>query len=137
MVEYDEVWCAMDVEVPEHHSLAAALDKAGNMNIKTALSNPCFEFWYLLHFEQTGRQFQGCARVVARLSKHVGDYEKGMDWFQRVYPSTATAAARARNLFLQQWQSEDDPRCCNPCTQVHELVEHLHAIVDAPLPDGS
>lgn len=138
LVEFDEVWCVMDVEVPEHSSLAEALDKARNLpKTGVALSNPCFEFWFLLHFEQTGSALQGCARVIRRLKNHIGTYEKGEECFETLYPRTTTATTRAKNLFLQQWQDEDDPRRCNPCTQVHDLVERLHAIVDASLPSES
>jgi len=135
LVEYDEVWCVMDVEVPEHPSLAEAVDKARKLpKTKVTLSNPCFEFWYLLHFERTGRQFQGCASVIHRLKNHLPDYEKGDECFEKLYHRTGTAVTRASNLFLQQWQNEGNPRRCNPCTQVHELVERLHAIVGASLP---
>jgi hypothetical protein len=46
---YDEYWCVFDVD--EHPHLDRALELAGTSGISVALSNPCIELWFLLHFE--------------------------------------------------------------------------------------
>jgi hypothetical protein len=46
---YDEYWCVFDVD--EHPRLRQALELAARSGISVALSNPCIELWFLLHFQ--------------------------------------------------------------------------------------
>src|SRR5277367_1637370 len=48
-LRYDSVWCVFDVD--EHPFLAEAQQKADANGVKVAVSNPCFELWALLHFQ--------------------------------------------------------------------------------------
>jgi len=130
LTEFDEIWCVVDIEVPEHKSLGRAIDKAHQLHrVELILSNPCFEFWYLLHFAKTGTLLHGCADVLRELKKHLPRYEKGDDHFQTLDPKTDVAIRNAKSLFAQQWQHEEDLRRCNPCTEVYKLVERLREIV--------
>ena len=47
--DFDEIWCVFDVD--EHPNLAQALNEARQSDISVALSNPCFELWLILHYE--------------------------------------------------------------------------------------
>jgi hypothetical protein len=50
--EIDEFWCVFDVEWPKNHpDLTRAQELARNNNIRLAVSNPCFELWLILHFQ--------------------------------------------------------------------------------------
>jgi hypothetical protein len=50
--EVDECWCVFDVEWPQQHpNLATAIRLAEENGIRLAISNPCFELWLILHFE--------------------------------------------------------------------------------------
>ena len=50
--DYDEFWCVFDVESPsEHPNLVQAINLAEENGIRVAISNPCFEFWLILHYE--------------------------------------------------------------------------------------
>ncbi|HEX6360636.1 MAG TPA: RloB family protein [Actinophytocola sp.] len=51
--EVDECWCVFDVEWPKHHpNLDEAVRLAQEHGIRLAISNPCFELWLILHFEE-------------------------------------------------------------------------------------
>ena len=51
--EIDEIWCVFDVEWPTNHpKLDKALQLAHSHGIRIAVSNPCFEYWLILHFKQ-------------------------------------------------------------------------------------
>lgn len=51
--EIDEVWCLFDVEWPQNHpKLHEARTRAKARNVNLAISNPCFELWLVLHFEE-------------------------------------------------------------------------------------
>ncbi len=47
--KYDEVWCVFDID--EHPLIPEAKDQASANGIELAISNPCFELWALLHFQ--------------------------------------------------------------------------------------
>ena len=83
---YEEVLCVVDRD--GHPNFAQALDisrrsPAGGKQIQFLVSDPCFEYWILLHFEYTSRPYVAgggvsrgalCLRDVKR---HFPDYEKG------------------------------------------------------------
>ena len=45
--EFDEIWCVFDVDA--HPDLKSAVSEARDAGIWTAVSNPCFELWLVLH----------------------------------------------------------------------------------------
>ena len=79
-------WCVIDADVdyntPGNHiirnkQIKEALKEAGKV-IKIALSNPCFELWFLLHYIYTTSQMRNYSDVEKELSKQKGfeKYEK-------------------------------------------------------------
>src|SRR5699024_5788324 len=52
-------------------------------NVVVIVNNPCLEFWFLLHFENTSRFFNDCTSVSRRLSTHLSDYEKTRRYFTK------------------------------------------------------
>ncbi len=126
LVKYDEVWCIIDVEAPQPHtSLAAAIDKAKARKLKVALSNPCFEYWYILHFERTSAQMNGNKKAMKRLKQNYPKYKKNDPaFFEVVYPRTEAAIKNSKGV-LKEKHYDDDLRECNPSTHVHLIVERL------------
>jgi hypothetical protein len=47
--DYDEVWCVFDID--EHPFVPETKRQARDNEISTAISNPCFELWIRLHFQ--------------------------------------------------------------------------------------
>ena len=39
-------------------------------------NNPCFEIWFLLHYEYSSREYNSCNQLISKLKKHIPDYEK-------------------------------------------------------------
>lgn len=46
---HDEIWCVFDID--EHPNIPDAIQKAEAHGIQLAISNPCIELWFILHFE--------------------------------------------------------------------------------------
>ncbi|MBK7322562.1 MAG: RloB domain-containing protein [Candidatus Microthrix sp.] len=46
---HDEIWCVFDID--EHPNNPDAIQKAEAHGIQLAISNPCIELWFILHFE--------------------------------------------------------------------------------------
>ena len=135
VVKYDVVWCVMDVEAPcQHDSLPSAIDKAKAHKLRVVLSNPMFEYWYLLHFERTSALMQHNKDVIKRLKKHYPRYQKNDEaFFQVVYPLTSQAIRNSKQVLCEK-HYDSDLRKCNPSTHVHLIVEHLHEISRKPRP---
>jgi hypothetical protein len=51
----DEIYCVYDVDDNSDEDLNSAKELAEKNGIKIFLSNPCFEIWFLLHFEQVNK----------------------------------------------------------------------------------
>jgi len=136
-VEFDSVWCVMDVEVPPHPTICAAVDRAKHNGLEVVLSHPCFEYWYLLHFKKTGAFFYKSKDVIKALKKHLPSYNKAADVFEALYPNIDTAIGNAEGVIKEKgWEDEKDIRERNPSTYVYTLVEKLKAMTEAwRLPD--
>lgn len=84
---YDQYWCVFDVD--EHPYVDQALQLAASSQISIAVTNPCIELWFLLHFrdqtadlhrhnaQEISSGLLGCAKVptAAALIQLVGRYE--------------------------------------------------------------
>ena len=123
----DEAWAVFDgdehkLENPENWN--NAIQRASGQGIRLAVSNPCFEFWYLLHFQEHRSHL---TRQKARelLRHHVPDYEKAA----RLYPNpleplTAEAIQRAKQIAVRMGGDGLSPHT-NPGTGAWELVQLL------------
>jgi hypothetical protein len=69
----EEVWCVFDID--EHPLIPEAKDQARANGIEMAISNPCFELWALLHFQdQRAHIEQG--KVQQSRRQRMPGYEK-------------------------------------------------------------
>jgi hypothetical protein len=116
-LKWDEVWGVFDVD--EHPKLDQARQLADANAIKLAVSNPCFELWALLHFQDQRAHIER-HRARAALQRHLPGYDKALD-FAKMYPGYADAVRRARALELEADRHGKPER--NPTTGVHWLTE--------------
>ena len=119
---FDQVWVVCDVDHFEREGskVTAAMQAARGADIGVAASNPCFEFWLVLHHADCGAAFGNCDAVAERLRKHVPAYDKTKVRFDDFADGVADAIERAKKL---------DPtgidHKINPSTGVWVLVEKL------------
>jgi hypothetical protein len=127
---YDEIFCVVDVD--EHTNLKDAIQTATDNHLDLIITNPCFEYWYLLHFTRSGAAITDRPKLRQDLSKLLGrKYEKsGCDFFDVLYPKTDTAIRNAQEILASQWQYEQDPTKCNPSTQVHRIIESIKKLAE-------
>lgn len=126
LAEFDEVWCVVDTErKSDNPSWKRGVVQSKDTGLMLAWSNPCFEYWLLLHFEYIGRGFDGYARLRPHLKKHIKNYEKNRDCFEQLAPRIPMAIEHSKQIHRAQWQETPDAIDRNPGTTVHELVERL------------
>lgn len=116
-LSFDSVWAVVDVD--EHPNLTQAVELARSSGIEMAISNPCFELWALLHFEDQRAHIER-DEVAARLRKHCSAYDKTLP-YRKLSPSYRAAVVRAQSLADEAQHHEEPNR--NPTTDVHRLTE--------------
>jgi RloB-like protein len=133
---FDEIWCVVDTECRnDNPSWEKGVDRANATGLRLAWSNPCFEFWLLLHFELIGRSFAGYAAVRPFLSKYIKHYQKSTDCFEQLAPRVPMAIDHSKRIHRSQWQDTPKFIDCNPATTVHELVERLLEVAGMTVDD--
>jgi hypothetical protein len=114
--ELDEVWCVVDVDEFELDAASRLSERAG---VSLAVSNPCFELWLLLHFDDCHSHVDGAADAVRRLARHLPAYDKARLVFADFAPGVEEAIERATSL------DDGQPVGPNPSSAVWRLVSMI------------
>lgn len=121
---HDEIWCVFDID--EHPNIPDAIQKAEANGIRLAISNPCIELWFILHFEDH----------TAYLDRHVAQSRSStlLQSGKTLTPEAtgilyvAFEPARDRALALDRKHAGDDsPVRANPSSSVWTLIESIRA----------
>jgi hypothetical protein len=124
---FGRVWCVIDGDYG--HKINNARAKAKANGIDLAISTMCFEYWILLHFEETETSTSDCDGLVRALKhKYLPEYEKGMCDFDDIVRHVDDACRRAEKLRKPGIARGDLPEAQNPCSEVYKLVK---AILDS------
>ncbi len=100
-VKYDEVWVVFDLEgqnSPRRAQAQLAKRLQGAREIRFAVSDPCFEYFLLLHYEATTTAFSRCADVIQRLMRHWTGYTKGGPLSADLLARAPDAMGRAKSV---------------------------------------
>lgn len=122
--DYDEIYCVFDKD--KHADFDKALQeieklkKSKECEFKEIVLAPCFEFWILLHFVYTDKDFENCDEVREQIEKYLHYYQKDYDFKKLIEEKLQTAINNANKINLQ----EKKP----PYTQVVKLVERLQEL---------
>jgi hypothetical protein len=119
---YDEAWVVVDKDDWTEHQLTQLHTwSRSQANYHFALSNPKFEYWLLLHFED-GEGIASAQDCDKRLKRHIPNYGASYDFSSISQQRISDAVHRAKkrdNPPCQDW-----PR--NPgVTTVYRLVERI------------
>lgn len=118
----DGLWCVLDrdhwtdAQLAEARAWADAGPSAG-VSRHLALSNPKFELWLLLHFEEVAGAC-GAAECVTRLKRHLPGYDKHLS--EPDFPPE-----RIRRAVARASCGGDDPPLARTGTNVHVLVKAI------------
>jgi hypothetical protein len=121
LMDGDEAWLVVDTDYWREEDLEALhawSQSEGRFGL--AVSNPCFEYWLLLHFE-VGSGAPDRDECLTRLRKHMPNYDKGNLDIGLLEPGIADAVARAKKRDTPP--TADWPRKTG--TTVYRLVGRL------------
>ena len=117
----DEAWIVVDKDDWTEDQLRELLQWAEkNENHGFALSNPNFEYWLLLHFED-GKGIASSQECLMRLKRHLPNYKKDIDGKKITLELIAKAISRAKQRDTNR--SSDLPQIWS--TTVYKLVEKI------------
>lgn len=113
----DEAWLVIDKDnwIEDHLTILFEWSKE-NDKYGLAVSNPKFEYWLLLHFED-GYGVSNGKECSARLKKHLPEYDKSMDPRKITKEMVEKAIERARK--------NDTPGCEKWPTKIGTTVYRL------------
>jgi hypothetical protein len=124
---FEEVYCVIDRDGHEKFNEAIAL-ASPHPKVTVRASHPCYEFWLLLHFRKTRKEYASVGKysscdVLARdLMKEEGmhTYTKGdtEGLFDKLVDRLPVARIRAAQI----WQEATADGGWNPTTTLHELI---------------
>lgn len=126
----DSLWCAFDVDQKGKQEVNDAVAHASAKNILIALSNPCIELWFLLHYKKIPSQISR-KDAYDELKKFIRDYDKNSNIFPILKDKIRAAMTNAESLNQGHQRngvlllSVDS----NPSTQVFKLVKNIQDLI--------
>jgi hypothetical protein len=121
LTEDDMLWLVSDVDRWGDKKLSSVCSQARQRSYNLAISNPCFEVWLTLHFEDINTQDRTCDNFKGRLRIILGSYNGSNLDISAYKPKTKDAVNRSKNLHPSSQQ--DWPPTLG--THVYRLVEIL------------
>lgn len=111
----DRIWCLMDIdlnynnpnpidsriiEIQKAFSRSEEFRKKRKIRVNLGLSNPCFELWYLLHFNYTTANMRDYDSIKKRLERDtpLSEYEKNKSVYSQIHFNTLTAIKNSEKL---------------------------------------
>jgi hypothetical protein len=119
---FDEIWCMFDVD--EHPDVRTAITTASGKRIGVAVSNPCVELWFVLHWEEQTAEIDRDA-AQRRSASYVGNDKNVSDSaFAALMGRYSDAKARAMALEdRHRGNGTEEPG--NPSSTVWRLVDAI------------
>jgi RloB-like protein len=119
---YDEIWCVFDDD--RRPNLTEAIRRAAQGGINIAVSSPCIELWFILHYQdQTAhiepKQAQALSKQLLKCSKTVTEQA-----FEALANRYDDAVKRAQYLDRKH-EGDGSPPHTNPSSEVWKLVERI------------
>ena len=129
--DFDCLYCVFDRDTHDRNNFRGAIKKLkhNDANAYWSVSYPCFEYWILLHYENTASPYSHpsspCSQVIKDIKQHISGYGKGMrDLYQETKPHLDDALERSK----RRWAQAKGTQSYNPSTKVHKLVTYLQNI---------
>jgi hypothetical protein len=125
-VPYSRIWILCDHDDDPH--IPRLFQMAEREGISLAYSRPCLEFWYLLHFQRSGRSFFRCDEVIGQLRGHWPAYQKTEQRHFSILGDRLEDAVRHAMALRAAAEPDLAPWEQNPWTTMDEFVAWFLAL---------
>jgi hypothetical protein len=119
--EGDELWLMIDTDRWGTAALSEVCQGASQKSFQLAVSNPCFELWLYLHFDDATGSNHTCRELERLLRQHLGSYNKANLNIEVFKPNIQNAVKRAKSLHT----SKRERWSLSTGTHVYKVVEKL------------
>jgi hypothetical protein len=121
---HNQIWCMFDRD--EHPNFDRAIDLANRHGINLAISNPCIELWFILHFEDRTsfierQKAQGRAEKLLGCSKALGEPALG------ILAGRYDEARRRAVKLDEKHEGDGSPSRTNPSSEVWRLIDVIRS----------
>lgn len=110
-----------DVDENTNEDITKAFEKAQEYGIKVAISNPRFETWLLMHFQEIPNEFEK-EDVDMRLMRYMPEYSKTAD-LSELKPKIQYAIKTGYSKFEEYGCRDVQANC--PSTNMHCVVKRI------------
>jgi len=128
---YDHVYCIIDYDTvlteKKEQEFISACKKFDNNDVTIYINNPCIEYWFLLHFKKSGREYTA-TEVENDLRNHITDYSKNQEYqkknsiYTKLKPRLESIAIPNAKFFEINRSSHSNKY---PRAEVYKLLEIL------------
>lgn len=120
-----EYWCVFDVN--SHSKVPDSIEMARANNIKVAVSNPCIELWFILHYEDLWAYIER-GDAQSRCKQLLRWHKKALpgEVLEKLVDRYEDARIRARRLD-QKHQGDGRPPRSNPSSEIWKLVDRIQS----------
>lgn len=137
--EFDTVIVLIDMDViynaPKQDKYQKEKKRIQKKGIRVIETNPCIEFWFLLHFLQTlsTKCYENYEAVVKDLRRYLPDYEKSKKYLnkEKLYRALFDneKLSRATDLADQLLKlAQETPEALHSYTEIHEVLKLLDSL---------
>ena len=139
--DFDEIWIVFDTDVLKPDKRNDGIAYAKRKGLKVAYSQPCFEYWLLLHSAEayTTAAISQCADVTPYLEKAYNwrGYDKNKEASKKLIAPLVTKenvknAVEASQRVRRHHSDVSTPFPANPSTKVDLIIETINKSVSAP-----
>ncbi len=130
-VSYDQVWVVMDRErqhCERSEQIPKARELAAENGILIAVSNPCFEFWLMLHYRDRHGPFRDSKHCQSELRKHIQNYSKTLLPLAELLERDRVSIAVKRAKQCEKYHA-DSGGDGNPSSEIYKLLLALNTSV--------
>lgn len=124
----DAAWAVFDGDEHIEKSRTSwenAINRANSQKINLAITNPCFELWYLIHFQDHLSQISRDT-LIKLLNKHIPDYDKSMCLYPKPLKTEMEKAIKCANKIAKQIERDELYEYSNPCCSgLSKLISSL------------
>ena len=125
----DKMYLLMDTDVNQNKQ--KQIDEVKKIcmqnGIELITSTPTFEYWYILHYQYTTKNYRDSKQVKTELKSLIPSYSESLDIYPIIKGKTDTAIKNSKKVEKYQASSGNsiDSDNANPHSSVYKVVEEL------------